>query len=109
MREKAAKSQVARDVRIPAGKAQLEGELIIPEGTVGMVLLAHGSSSSRHNRAGGTLEYFSESLSISVSLGAKPHMTLRNSLQVIAVTSGRDNSHRIHRQDWLIIQNVEVS
>src|SRR5947207_13433818 len=38
-----------RDVRIPAGEAMLEGELIVPAGATGLVLFAHGSGSSRHS------------------------------------------------------------
>jgi dienelactone hydrolase len=38
-----------RDVQIPAGRAHLEGELIIPAGATGLVLFAHGSGSSRHS------------------------------------------------------------
>jgi putative phosphoribosyl transferase len=38
-----------RGVRIPAGKAMLEGELIVPAGVTGIVLFAHGSGSSRHS------------------------------------------------------------
>jgi putative phosphoribosyl transferase len=40
---------VAREVRIPAGPASLEGELSIPAGASGVVLFAHGSGSSRHS------------------------------------------------------------
>jgi dienelactone hydrolase len=40
---------VAQSVRIPAGRAQLEGELKIPPGAAGVVLFAHGSGSSRHS------------------------------------------------------------
>lgn len=36
-----------RSVRIPAGEAQLEGILDIPEGARGIVLFAHGSGSGR--------------------------------------------------------------
>jgi dienelactone hydrolase len=36
-------------VRIPAGRATLEGDLNIPEGARGIVLFAHGSGSSRHS------------------------------------------------------------
>jgi dienelactone hydrolase len=42
-------STITRDVRIPAGRAHLEGELIIPAGAAGLVLFAHGSGSSRHS------------------------------------------------------------
>ena len=38
-----------RDIEIPAGNVQLDGELIIPEGATGIVLFAHGSGSSRHS------------------------------------------------------------
>lgn len=36
-------------VKIPAGKATLEGMLEIPDAAVGLVLFAHGSGSSRHS------------------------------------------------------------
>src|SRR5437764_9298046 len=39
----------SHDVRIPAGQASLEGELIVPAGATGLVLFAHGSGSSRHS------------------------------------------------------------
>jgi putative phosphoribosyl transferase len=42
-------SDVIREVEIPAGNVQLEGELIIPEAAAGIVLFAHGSGSSRHS------------------------------------------------------------
>lgn len=35
------------DVRIPVGRAALEGELVVPAGARGLVLFAHGSGSSR--------------------------------------------------------------
>jgi putative phosphoribosyl transferase len=38
-----------RGVRIAAGKAMLEGELIVPANAIGIVLFAHGSGSSRHS------------------------------------------------------------
>lgn len=38
-----------RDVLIPSGKVQLEGELNVPAGASGVVLFAHGSGSSRHS------------------------------------------------------------
>jgi dienelactone hydrolase len=37
-------------VHVAAGEAQLEGNLAIPEGALGVVLFAHGSGSSRHSR-----------------------------------------------------------
>jgi dienelactone hydrolase len=40
---------IAHDVVVPLGRAQLEGELIIPSGAGGVVLFAHGSGSSRHS------------------------------------------------------------
>jgi putative phosphoribosyl transferase len=36
-------------VRVPAGGAMLEGELVVPEQASGVVLFAHGSGSSRHS------------------------------------------------------------
>lgn len=41
--------RIVRDVLIPSGKVDLEGELNIPEGARGVVLFAHGSGSSRHS------------------------------------------------------------
>jgi predicted alpha/beta-hydrolase family hydrolase len=40
---------VVRNVFIPSGKVQLEGEMGIPKGAAGIVLFAHGSGSSRHS------------------------------------------------------------
>jgi putative phosphoribosyl transferase len=37
------------DVRIPAGPAVLEGNLIVPDNTNALVLFVHGSGSSRHS------------------------------------------------------------
>ena len=39
-----------RNVRIPAGDAVINGELIIPPAAHGVVLFAHGSGSSRHSQ-----------------------------------------------------------
>lgn len=39
----------AESVRIPAGGALLDGDLIIPEGSSGLVVFAHGSGSGRHS------------------------------------------------------------
>jgi putative phosphoribosyl transferase len=36
-------------VRIPIGRIQLEGDLVVPAGASGVVLFAHGSGSSRHS------------------------------------------------------------
>lgn len=36
-------------VQIPAGAVTLEGELLLPPGTQGVVVFAHGSGSSRHS------------------------------------------------------------
>jgi dienelactone hydrolase len=36
-----------KPVRIPAGKAAIEGDLVVPRGAKGIVLFAHGSGSSR--------------------------------------------------------------
>lgn len=41
--------RIVRDVLIPSGKVQLEGELNVPAGASGVVLFAHGSGSSRHS------------------------------------------------------------
>jgi pimeloyl-ACP methyl ester carboxylesterase len=40
---------VAREVRIAAGDASLEGNLTVPAGAKAIVLFAHGSGSSRHS------------------------------------------------------------
>src|SRR5881396_4414604 len=37
------------EVQIPAGRAVLAGNLIIPQKAVALVLFAHGSGSSRHS------------------------------------------------------------
>ena len=39
----------SREVRIPAGKAWLYGDLCLPEDSSGVVLFAHGSGSGRHS------------------------------------------------------------
>jgi dienelactone hydrolase len=41
--------ETVRAVRIPAGEATLQGDLVIPTGARGVVLFAHGSGSSRHS------------------------------------------------------------
>jgi putative phosphoribosyl transferase len=38
-----------REVRVPAGPVELEGNLGVPEGAQGVVLFAHGSGSGRHS------------------------------------------------------------
>ncbi len=38
-----------RTVRVPAGSAELTGDLTVPHPAVGVVLFAHGSGSSRHS------------------------------------------------------------
>src|SRR5689334_12410583 len=38
-----------RNVRIPAGRDLLDGDLVIPDGAQGIVVFAHGSGSSRHS------------------------------------------------------------
>src|SRR4051812_17972856 len=40
---------VAREVRVPSGKALLYGDLVLPPGFTGLVLFAHGSGSGRHS------------------------------------------------------------
>jgi len=35
--------------RIRAGGVDLEGDLTVPDGAIGVVLFAHGSGSSRHS------------------------------------------------------------
>jgi putative phosphoribosyl transferase len=49
MSQAKAEIRIVRDVFIPLGHAQLEGELSIPRGASGIVLFAHGSGSSRHS------------------------------------------------------------
>ncbi|MFY9608841.1 MAG: alpha/beta family hydrolase [Blastocatellia bacterium] len=49
MSQAKAEFRIVRDVFIPLGKTQLEGELNIPLGASGIVLFAHGSGSSRHS------------------------------------------------------------
>jgi putative phosphoribosyl transferase len=49
MSQAKAEIRIVRDVFIPLGHAQLEGELNIPRGASGIVLFAHGSGSSRHS------------------------------------------------------------
>jgi putative phosphoribosyl transferase len=39
----------AREVRIPSGEARLCGDLVLPPGSGGVVLFAHGSGSGRHS------------------------------------------------------------
>jgi dienelactone hydrolase len=43
--------ELAQDVqvKIPAGDVVLDGELLVPENAIGIVLFAHGSGSSRHS------------------------------------------------------------
>jgi putative phosphoribosyl transferase len=41
--------EVSREVRIDLGAVQLEGTLSVPANTLGLVLFAHGSGSSRHS------------------------------------------------------------
>ncbi|CAA9408451.1 MAG: hypothetical protein AVDCRST_MAG78-242 [uncultured Rubrobacteraceae bacterium] len=38
-----------REVRVSAGPVTVEGNLVIPDGAVGIVLFAHGSGSGRHS------------------------------------------------------------
>ena len=44
-----AKHTIEHLVRIPAGTVTLEGELLLPPGTQGVVIFAQGSGSSRHS------------------------------------------------------------
>lgn len=37
------------EVRIPTGRAELHGHLVVPQGASGVVIFAHGSGSSRHS------------------------------------------------------------
>lgn len=45
-----ATSTQARSVEIRAGAAVLNGDLVVPDGAVGLVIFAHGSGSSRFSR-----------------------------------------------------------
>jgi pimeloyl-ACP methyl ester carboxylesterase len=45
----AARGGSERAVRVPAGPIELEGDLTLPLGAIGVVLFAHGSGSSRHS------------------------------------------------------------
>jgi dienelactone hydrolase len=49
MAETAGAKTEDRLVRVPVGRAALEGNLSLPQGARGMVLFAHGSGSSRHS------------------------------------------------------------
>jgi dienelactone hydrolase len=40
---------VEREVRLRAGRVELDGDLAVPAGAAGVVLFAHGSGSSRHS------------------------------------------------------------
>jgi pimeloyl-ACP methyl ester carboxylesterase len=47
--ERKGNSEIAKRVFIPSRSLQLEGELVIPDKAIGIVLFAHGSGSSRHS------------------------------------------------------------
>lgn len=47
MKESSGKSKNNSEIRIPINSITLEGNLIIPEGAMGIVVFAHGSGSSR--------------------------------------------------------------
>ena len=49
MKESSGKSKNNSEIRIPINSITLEGNLIIPEGTKGIVVFAHGSGSSRYS------------------------------------------------------------
>ncbi len=49
MKESSGKSKNNSEIRIPINSIVLEGNLIIPEGSKGIVVFAHGSGSSRHS------------------------------------------------------------
>jgi putative phosphoribosyl transferase len=49
IRSKAPATEYRRDVVVPVGSVQLEGELIVPDGASGIVVFAHGSGSSRNS------------------------------------------------------------
>jgi putative phosphoribosyl transferase len=48
MRRATTEDRDGRPIRIPIGRATLEGDLEIPEGARGVVLFSHGSGSGRH-------------------------------------------------------------
>lgn len=45
----ASSASIARDVRMPAGRLQLEGTLALPDRACGIVVFSHGSGSGRHS------------------------------------------------------------
>jgi pimeloyl-ACP methyl ester carboxylesterase len=45
----AVQETVKLEIKRPAGDALLEGNLVVPQGAVGVILFAHGSGSSRHS------------------------------------------------------------
>ena len=49
MKESSGKSKNNSEIRIPINSIVLEGNLLIPEGSKGIVVFAHGSGSSRHS------------------------------------------------------------
>jgi|ERR1035437_1299415 putative phosphoribosyl transferase len=49
MKESSSNGKNNNEVRIPIDSIVLEGNLVIPEGTQGIVIFAHGSGSSRHS------------------------------------------------------------
>jgi dienelactone hydrolase len=50
MSESKQKLELDQAIKIRSGRAQLDGELKVPQGANGIVLFAHGSGSSRHSR-----------------------------------------------------------
>jgi dienelactone hydrolase len=42
-------ASIAVEVAVPAGEAQLAGDLVVPEHAIGLVAFAHGSGSGRHS------------------------------------------------------------
>ena len=48
MDESSASAQEQQSVRVPVGSAVLDGDLVVPEGAVGAVILAHGGGNGRH-------------------------------------------------------------
>lgn len=48
-RQKAKQEGMENEIAIDTGKVVLAGNLVLPEGTSGLVLFAHGSGSSRHS------------------------------------------------------------
>ena len=49
MRTDPLKRPPTQPVQVTAGRVELDGDLTVPDGAIGVVLFAHGSGSSRHS------------------------------------------------------------